>query len=209
MGFRDRDEENPTRRVADYDELYPGRFLKAALFKGRPCTLVIAEVFVERMPGKGSKKEWKAVLGFLRTEMQLVLNKTNGLCLREMFGRDVTKWVGKSVTFYPRMVDVGGAEELAIRVLGSPDIPQDMPVTIDLPRKKPYTLKMQRTGQAKVQPSTAQPVAAAPATAPTQPPASEPVVEMEPEFLREPGADEDTGDPFDFGHTNGAAGVDH
>jgi hypothetical protein len=35
-----------------YDELFPGRFLKAGLFKGKEVTLRIAEVYQELMPDK-------------------------------------------------------------------------------------------------------------------------------------------------------------
>ena len=82
-----------TWQVTDFDELYPGRFLKAGLFQGKPWTLEITKVHLEKIQGeKGPEK--KGILTFRQTEMQLVLNRTNGICLLEMFGRVLPKWVG-------------------------------------------------------------------------------------------------------------------
>ncbi len=47
-----------------------------------------------------------------------MLNRTNGECLKAMFGRDTGEWIGKRVTLYP--AEYQG--ETAIRVKGSPDM---------------------------------------------------------------------------------------
>ena len=94
------DKPNETKRVVDFDELYPGRFIKAGSLKGQKVTLQIADVHVEYLEGDAGKK-WKGVVTFHKTEMQLVLNKTNGTCLKEMFGREVPKWIGRWVTLFP------------------------------------------------------------------------------------------------------------
>src|SRR5205085_5994632 len=75
-------------KPVDWDELYPGRFLKAVDFKGKTVTLKISEVKIEELVGdKGPQV--KGVISFERTEKQWALNKTNGICLKEMFGRKV------------------------------------------------------------------------------------------------------------------------
>ena len=127
-------------KPVDWDELYPGRFLKAGDFKGKPVTLTISEVRLEELVGdKGPQV--KGVISFKQTEKQWALNKTNGLCLRAMFGRKVQEWVGKRVTLYPAVWN----GDLCIRVYGSPDIDGDQEVSIALPRKRPFVMTMHKT----------------------------------------------------------------
>jgi|SRR5690606_2827431 len=133
-------------RPVDFDELYPGRFIKAGDFKGQKVTLKIAMVRVEELVGdKGP--QMKGVIGFERTDKQWALNKTNGLCLKAMFGRKVQEWVGRRVTLFASTWD----GEQCIRVWGSPELENDMPVTIALPRKRPFEMTMHavRTGGPK------------------------------------------------------------
>jgi hypothetical protein len=155
----------------DFDELYPGRFLKASEFKGKQVTLRIAGVQVEELVGdKGPQV--KGIVSFERTEKSLCLNKTNGLCLKEMFGKKVQEWIGKRVTLFPALHD----GEPCIRVWGSPELDRDRDITIALPRKRPFTMTMHKTGTGKA------PVAGnGKATQAPPPPASE----------REPGVDDE------------------
>ncbi len=129
--------------VVDFDEMYPGRFLKAGEFKGRDVNLTIVKAQLDELEGnKGT--ETKGVLTFAETPKQLVLNKTNGLCIRAMFGRKVPDWVGKRVTFYPAKIDSDMAD-IAVRVRGSPDLEADVQFTLQLPRKTPKQLTMKKT----------------------------------------------------------------
>lgn len=128
-------------RPVDWDELYPGRFIKATDFKGKQVTLRIAKVHVEELVGdKGP--QMKGIIAFDKTDKALALNKTNGICLKEMFGKKVQEWVGKRVTLFPSVWD----GEDCIRVYGSPDIAEDKEVTIALPRKRPFKMTMHKTG---------------------------------------------------------------
>ena len=123
----------------DFDELYPGRFIKAGDFKGEKVTLRISKVKIEELVGdKGPQV--KGVVSFEKTEKPWCLNKTNGLCLREMFGRMVQDWVGHRVTLFAATWD----GEPAIRVWGSPELPADREVAIQLPRKRPFKMTMHR-----------------------------------------------------------------
>jgi len=130
----------------DWDELYPGRFLKAADLKGKKVTLKISGVKLEELIGdKGPQV--KGLISFDRTDKQLALNKTNGICLKDMFGKKVQEWVGKRVTLFPTTHN----EDDCIRVWGSPDIEADKQVTIALPRKRPFQMTMHRTAvQSKI-----------------------------------------------------------
>jgi hypothetical protein len=127
------------QKPVDWDELYPGRFIKCADLKGKNVTLMIASVDLEELEGdKG--KQIKGVVGFEKTEKQLALNKTNGICLKEMFGKKVQGWVGKRVTLMPSMWN--GDE--AIRIYGSPDLPEDKDIVVALPRKRPMQMTMHK-----------------------------------------------------------------
>lgn len=150
----------------DFDQLFPNRFMKAGEFKGKDVTLKISAVKVEVLEGdKG--KETKGILSFEGTQKQLVLNKTNGLCIKAMFGRDTDAWIGKRVTFYPAQIDFGDVD-LAIRVRGSPDIAADLDMELKLARKKPRKVTLKKTGAKPANGATAAPAASSP------PPAAEP-----------------------------------
>jgi len=89
--------------------------------------------------------------------MQLVTCKTNGLCLKAMFGDRLQNWVGKRVTLFPG--EWNG--EPCIRVWGSPDIPADISVDIRLPRRKPFRMTMHRVD---LKPAQAEKAGSTPAT---------------------------------------------
>lgn len=121
----------------DYDQLFPNRFVKAGLLQGKAVTLTIAQVKLEELPDEKGKngKRVKGIVSFRERDLELVLNKTNGECLKGMFGRKTGAWEGKRITIYPKMVDAFGDEVLAIRIMGSPDIERDMRFDVRVGRK--------------------------------------------------------------------------
>lgn len=136
------------KKPVSFDELYPGRFLKAGLLGGKKWTLTIKDVGIEELEGTDGKKK-KAIVYFRETDLALVAAKTNGLCLREMFGSKLSEWVGKQVTIFPTIEPRKKVD--CIRIWGSPDIPEQREVEISLARRKPFTMTMhktQRRGQA-------------------------------------------------------------
>ena len=134
----------------DYDQLFPNRFVKAGLLQGKAVTLTISEVKLEELPDEKGKngKRLKGILSFKERDLELVLNKTNGECLKGMFGRKTGAWEGKRVTLYPKMVDAFGDEVLAIRIMGSPDIASDMRISVRVGRKT-ATVTMKKTATKK------------------------------------------------------------
>lgn len=131
----------------DFDQLYPGRFLKAGDFKGKDVTLTITGVTIEKLPQNTGGERVRGILAFDKTEKQLVLNRTNGECIKAMFGRDTDKWIGKRLTLFPMDMGDSSFGDLAIRVRGSPDLAQDVSFELRLARKKPVTKTMERTGR--------------------------------------------------------------
>lgn len=134
-------------RPTTFDDLYPGRFLKAGMFKGQKVTLTITDVVREELEGEDGTKH-KVLVSFRERPLQLVTCKTNGLCMRAMFGDDVRAWVGKRVTLFPSKWN----GEPCIRVWGSPDIDTDLDTEIKLPRRKPMTMTMHAIGKREREP---------------------------------------------------------
>jgi hypothetical protein len=127
--------QEPKRHAkpTSYDELYPGRFIKAADLKGKKVTLTLADVELEDLEGDDGKKT-KCIISFERTPKKLVACKTNGLCIKEMFGKDIANWIGKRITLFE---DIWNGEP-CLRIWGSPDIAEPIEFTVTLPRRRPF-----------------------------------------------------------------------
>lgn len=135
-----------SKPIAHFDQLYPGRFLRAGQFLGKQVTLTIKAVYLDDLQGdKGVER--KAILSFAETPAELVLCKLNGVCLAAMFGKAVPEWVGKRVTFWPTdtlmpMPTAKGDDRICIRVWGSPHLERDMNVEFASPRRKPLRITL-------------------------------------------------------------------
>lgn len=139
--------EPQRKKPVDWDELYPGRFLKAGQIlatKQKKIMLTITDVSTEKLRTDQGEKV-KGIVSFQETDVGLALNKTNGICLKAMFGRKLSEWVGKRIVLFP---DKFNGDD-CIRVWGSPDISADMVVQIELPRRKPYPMTMHAPKDAK------------------------------------------------------------
>ena len=146
--------------LVDFDQLYPGRFIKAGELLGKQVTLTVTDIAHEELIGDNNKPSTKVTLSFKETPKKHVCCKTNAICMREMFGRKLEGWKGKKVTFFP---DTWNGEP-AIRVWGSPDIDREIEVMVTLPRRKPFK---------KVMHPTSKKGAAAPTKAPEPPAANQ------------------------------------
>lgn len=178
----------------DFDELYPGRFLKSTKFKNKDgkfidVTLVVESVFVEELEGDKGKKK-KGIVAFVDKTLQLVLNRTNGECLKAMFGRETNNWVGKRVTLWaaPYHDNTTGEDTTCIRVRGSPDLPADKTFELKLARKKPVMMTMKRTGVKAVAAPTPPPQPVAPTNA-FEPPTPEELAAAESDMVDDQIAD--------------------
>lgn len=129
-------------KPVDFDQLYPGRFIKAGELLGKKPTLTITDVDLEDLIGEDNKPKAKATLTFRETEKQMVMCKTNGLCLKHMFGKKLSDWVGKRVTIF----EGSWNGEPCVRIWGSPDVERDFEVEISLPRRRPFKMTMHKTG---------------------------------------------------------------
>jgi hypothetical protein len=128
----------PVRRdvPGSYSEMYPSRFLKADMLKGRKVTLTIKAIFGEDLTDadETTKPEW--IVQFMERPFEWVMNKSNAFCLYRIFGGDPHSWVGHRITLFPQRGTWFGEKGEAIRVWGSPDIEEDLPITLKFLRKK-------------------------------------------------------------------------
>lgn len=131
------------RRPHHWDEMYPGRFMKAGQLGEKKHIFTIADVQIEALETDDGGTKDKGFLIFKETPFQLPLNKTNGICLKAMFGARMADWSGKQVVLFQSPVESGSLKgEPAIRIYGSPHLTQDMHIKIKHPKKKafPWTL---------------------------------------------------------------------
>lgn len=147
--------------MAHWKELFSGsEYLTGPDFKGKTFTGRIASVESIGMEDDSGKRKSIPLVHFdIKGQKPWLMCKTTGYCVAAMFGDDYNGWVGKRVTLYATMVQVGKGKELGVRVQGSPDLPAPINVEIKMPRKKPVTVKLVPTGKA-----------AAPKPAPAPPP---------------------------------------
>lgn len=143
------DMERKLDKPTVYDQLYPGRFIKAGELQGKKVTLTIADVDIEELEGEGGAKKVKAIISFRESKKQLVACKTNGICLREMFGRELAVWIGKQITLFE---DTWNGEPCT-RIWGSPDIAHELEVEVALPRRRPFK-KVMHVVQRRPKPTT-------------------------------------------------------
>ena len=134
------DEPRKRAKPVDFDQLYPGRFIKAGELLGKKVTLTISEVDLEDLQSEDGGTKVKAILSFRETEKKHVMCKTNGVCIKEMFGKEIANWIGKRIVIFP---DTWNGEP-CIRVWGSPDIEADLEVTVSLPRRRPFKKTMHK-----------------------------------------------------------------
>ena len=127
-----------------YSEMYPSRFIRADMLKNAKVTLTIKNIVGEGLMTEdgGANLEW--VASFSERPLEFVVNKTNAFCMYRMWGGDPHSWIGKKITLFPTTVKAFGQVHPCIRVWGSPEIAEDLPITIPQGRKKAIEMTMHR-----------------------------------------------------------------
>lgn len=123
--------------------MFPGRFLKAAEFKGKTVDLTIKAVRIEDLPQDKGGDKAKGIVTFAETKKELVLNRTNAECFKALWGRETDAWVGKKVSLYPAQWN----GEPAIRVRGAPHLTAPMEIEVKLPKRAPLHMTLLPTGK--------------------------------------------------------------
>ena len=143
-----------------YTAMLVGQFIKAGEFGTGEIPLqptwTISRMALEKLEsismndteGAAGKMKTKGIIYFKEHGTGWVLNRTNIMCLVEMWGPDTDAWTGKRVTLYRADVRVGAKMDVGIRVRGSPDIDKEITVSVKLPRRKPVPHRLVPTGGA-------------------------------------------------------------
>jgi hypothetical protein len=120
-----------------YDQLFAGRFIHAGEMSEKPVTMTIKAVYLEDMEQENGTEKAQAVVSFTQTKREWALNRTNGICLRALFGNEVDDWIGKAVTLF-RERDTSGLSDSGwcLRVYGAPHLAKPMVVEVKLPDRK-------------------------------------------------------------------------
>lgn len=144
--------------MADFEELYPGRFVKGVTLDGH-TTIKIVSMVGEKLKNDEDQEQLKAVLTVKMRDKksgqieqkELVWNKTNAILTSHILGRDYEKWAGKLITIaYDPSVMFGKEKKGGIRVCGSPHLTSPLEVQIKRPRRKrPEVYLLQPTGEQK------------------------------------------------------------
>lgn len=131
-----------------WDDLFPGRFLKSAFLGGREVEVQIERVYNTKVDGELAQVvRIHQVAGI--DQQDWGLNKTNGLCLRALFGDTIRDWFGKRVVIYEGRVEHGREKgKPCIRICASPEIEKELAVVIDFHTKriKPFTIRIRPGG---------------------------------------------------------------
>jgi hypothetical protein len=135
-----------------FDELFPGKYIKAGEFKGKDVTLTVTAVEREMLSNGAGGEEGAAIVSFKETEKQFVMNKTNGVCFRAMFGDDTGAWLDHRITLHAVKDESGLSESgLCIRVAGSPEIDKPLKFRAHLGRKLVTQTLVPTKGKSKPQ----------------------------------------------------------
>ena len=107
--------------MANINDLFPGKYLKAADLKGKAVSVMMLQVQMEKIGN-----DERPVLYFRGADKALVLNKTNGTAIAEAFGDDTDTWTGKTIEVYPATTEYQGKRVACLRVRtpNSPTFPQ-------------------------------------------------------------------------------------
>lgn len=132
----------------NWEQMFPGRFIKSAEFGGRDVTLTITEIKLEELPDDAGKAKKRGIMYFKETPKGLVLNRTNATALKHLWGPETDKWIGKHVCLYaaPFTDPFTGEHITAVRVRGSPDIHQPVEFEARIGRKQ-VRFKLSPTGK--------------------------------------------------------------
>lgn len=103
--------------MPDFRSMYDSNYLYAFDLKGRDVHVTIKDVKAVKVKN-ADKTEKKPIVYFTESkdERGLVLCKTNGKTIANLYGNETEGWRGKKITLFPAMVDAFGKTVEAIRI---------------------------------------------------------------------------------------------
>jgi len=131
----------------NYDDIFPDRWLHAEDLQGKAVTLTITAAYQEDLRLPGGTVETCGILSFAKTKKEYVLNKSNAMVLRDLWGDQSGEWAGHRIVL-EAVPDTSGKSSSGYRILftGSPDLPG--PVTVKQPQNKTRVIRATGAKQA-------------------------------------------------------------
>lgn len=116
--------------MADINDIFPSKYLKATDLRGREITVAMREVQIEKIGD-----DTRPVLYFVGKEKGLVLNKTNSMNIALVYGPETDAWSGHPVTLFSAWVDYQGkqVQGLRVRAAQAAYAPAPVPARVPVP----------------------------------------------------------------------------
>lgn len=102
--------------MADLDDIFASKYLKAIDLNGRTFKMTIARVTVEKFTERDGRDKVRPVVFFNGAHKGLLLNKTNAFSIGSAYGKNTDAWIGKALELYPDTTLFGGQPTPCIRV---------------------------------------------------------------------------------------------
>ena len=110
--------------MPDYRTMFNKDYIGAWDLNGKDQTVTIERVEArELVSGQARKKDKRPVAWFKGATKGFVMNTTNCRTVASMYGTNTDAWIGKKITIYPTVTDVGGQSTDCIRV--RPGVPKE------------------------------------------------------------------------------------
>lgn len=127
--------------MANINDVYPSKFLKAHDLQGKSPTVTIDRVGVEQVRGK-VRVDTKAVLYFKGKAKGLLCNKTNAQTVAQIAGSPLTeRWAGIAITLYATTAMFGADRHDVIRIkapaVSAPPVNRPSPVSAPSTNRRP------------------------------------------------------------------------
>lgn len=90
-------------QMANVNEIYASKWLKAEDLQNRTITVTISGAHVEDVTQASGEKEKRIVVGFVGKNKRLICNKTQALALAKIGGDDSERWTNIQVMLAPSM----------------------------------------------------------------------------------------------------------
>lgn len=121
--------------MANYNDAFPSRYIKASDLQGKAPIVTIDHVSLEEV---GREKDQRWVVYFIGKEKGLVCNKTNARTISTIANSpDTDEWGGVAIQLFVAQVDFAGDTVEAIRVrmpkapvVGAKPKPKPVPVPV-------------------------------------------------------------------------------
>jgi hypothetical protein len=102
--------------------LHPGNYLKKEDLRGKTVTVTIEDIDPDHVLNTADgSQEMKPALHFVESEKILILNKGNTQALVDLYGANMTNWIGKKIAIWNNPdVEFAGRRVGGIRIKSAP-----------------------------------------------------------------------------------------